>query len=116
MEDPAADHKMATVRWAGPAIACLVALLLSGCGESTIRRHATERTVSRFVVRHTGYRPADVRCPAGIPAEVGTRFRCHFTGPDGAYTAYVRILSVDGERVLDHIVTRPSRGSGGAAG
>ncbi len=97
------------VRRIPPVIACL-AVLLVGCGESgsTIRPHATERTVFTFVVRHTGVHPADVRCPAGIPAEVGTRFRCHFTGPDGPYTAYVRILKIEGERVLDHIVTRPS--------
>jgi hypothetical protein len=100
------------VRRIAPAIVCL-AILLAGCGEtSTIRPHATERTVTTFVVKHTGYHPADMRCPAGVPAEVGTRFQCHFSGPEGPYTAYVRILSVDGERVVDHIVTRPSRNGG----
>ena len=29
--------------------------------------------------------------------------------PDGPYTAYVRVLRVEGERVIDHIVTRPTR-------
>lgn len=91
---------------------CLV-VLLAGCGEtSTVRPHATERTVTSFVVKHTGYHPTDMRCPAGVPAEVGTRFRCYFSGPEGPYTAYVRILSVDGERVVDHIVTRPSGNNG----
>lgn len=71
--------------------------------------------MTTFVVKHTGYRPTDMSCPAGIPAEVGTRFQCHFSGPEGPYTAYVRILSVDGERVVDHIVTRPS-GSNGSDG
>jgi hypothetical protein len=93
-------------------MAC-VAILLAGCGESsTIRPHATEKTVADFVAKHTGFHPKDVRCPAGIPATVGTEFQCHFTGPDGPYTAYVRILSVHGERVLDHIVTRPSMNHG----
>jgi hypothetical protein len=95
-------------------MACL-AILLAGCGESsTIRPHATEKTVSGFVAQHTGFRPRDVHCPAGIPATVGTKFQCHFSGPDGPYTAYVRIMHVDGERVLDHIVTRPSGNQGAA--
>lgn len=99
-----------------PVIACLPALL-AGCsgGGATIRPHATEHTVSAFVVKHTDFHPTDVRCPAGIPAEVGVRCQCHFTGPDAPYTAYVRILHVNGERVLDHIVTRPSRPSSGAS-
>ncbi len=106
------------MRWTKSAPPCLAALLalgaLAGCdsAESTIRPHATERTVARFVARHTGYRPTDVHCPSGIPAEVGTRFQCRFTGPDGPYTAYVRVLKVEGERVLDHIVTRPTRDAG----
>jgi uncharacterized protein DUF4333 len=94
-----------------PAIACL-ALLFIGCGsgaEATLRPHATERTVTRFVVEHTGYRPTDMHCPSGVPAEVGARLQCSFTGPDGPYTAYVRVLRVEGERVIDHIVTRPAR-------
>ncbi len=99
------------VRRAAPAIACL-ALLFPGCGgsgEATLRPHATERTVTRFVVQHTGFHPTDVTCPAGVPATAGTRLQCRFTGPDGPYTAYIRVLRVKGEHVLDHIVTRPRR-------
>ncbi len=97
------------LRRALPVIACLAAPLVGcGGGGSTIRPHATERTVTAFVVEHAGYHPTDVRCPSGIPAKVGVRFQCHFTGPDAPYTAHVRILRVDGERVIDHIVTRPS--------
>ncbi len=89
---------------------CL-ALLASGCGggESTLKQHATERTVAKLVARHTGFRPTDVTCPSGLPAKVGTRFQCHFTGPDGPYTAYVQVQKVEGERVVDHIVTRPTK-------
>jgi hypothetical protein len=97
------------------SIVCL-ALVASGCGgdgDATLRVHATERTVARFVARHTGYRPPDVSCPSGVPAKVGTRLRCHFTGPDGPYVAYLRVLHVEGERVIDHIVTRPDRRAGG---
>jgi hypothetical protein len=99
------------MRRIGTAIACVI-VLLCGCGESTIRAHETEQTVSNFVAKHTDYRPTDMRCPSGIPAKVGGKFQCHFTGPDGPYTAYVRIMRVDGERVLDHIVTRPARNQG----
>jgi hypothetical protein len=109
---PGAKREVGAVRWIVPPIACLT-LLVSGCSsdtESTLRQHATERTVTRFVAKHTGYRPTDMSCPSGVPAEVGTRLQCHFTGPDGPYTAYVRVLRVEGERVIDHIVTRPTRG------
>lgn len=90
-------------------LAC-AAFVLLGCGESTLKTAATERTVANFVAEHTNFRPRDVLCPSGVPAKVGERFQCHFTGPDGPYTAYVRILKVEGEKVLDHIVTRPTPG------
>lgn len=91
------------------SIACLtlVASSCGGSGDATLRVHATERTVSRFVARHTGYRPTDVTCPSGVPAKVGARLQCRFTGPDDLYVANVRVLHVEGERVIDHIVTRP---------
>ena len=91
----------------GTAIACL-AVVLAGCGGSTIREHATEQNVAGFVFSHTGFRPTGVRCPSGIPAEVGRTFACHFTGPDGPYTAQVRITSVHGEEAIYYIVTRRS--------
>ncbi len=98
---------MPRVRRTGPAIVCLL-VLLAGCGASTIRPHATEQTIADFVSKQTGFRPADVRCPSGIPAKVGSTFDCHFTGPDGPYVAHVRITSVHGQRTIDYIVTRRS--------
>jgi hypothetical protein len=98
---------LARVRRIVPVIACL-ALLLTACGMSTIRPHATEQTVADFVFKRTGFRPTDVRCPSGIAAKVGSTFDCHFTGPEGPYTAHVRIMSVHGQRATDYIVTRPS--------
>jgi hypothetical protein len=62
--------------------------------------------VADFVFQHTGFRPTDVRCPSGVPANAGSTFDCHFTGPDGSYTAHVRITSVHGQRATDYIVTR----------
>lgn len=93
------------MRRLGLVAACSL-VLLAGCGESTIRAGETERTVTRFVAKQTAFRPTDVRCPPGESAKVGVKFRCHFTGPDGRYTAYLRVLSVDGEKVVYRIVTR----------
>jgi hypothetical protein len=60
------------------------------------------------VFQQTGFRPFDMRCPAGIPAAAGGRFNCHFTGPEGPYTAYMRIVNVHGRRVLFRWDTQPS--------
>jgi hypothetical protein len=98
---------MARVRWTSSVIVCL-AVLLAACGKSTVRPHATEQTVADFVFKQTGFRATDVRCPSGIPAKVGSTFDCHFTGPEGPYTAHVRITSVHGQRATEDIVTRPS--------
>lgn len=94
------------LRRTGAVVLCLGGLL-SGCGGSTIRPGPTEQTIRTFVYEHTGFHATDVRCPAGVPAKGGTRFQCHFTGPEGRYTAYLRILSVQGQRVLYDIVTHP---------
>jgi hypothetical protein len=98
---------LSTAGRAGSFIGC-VAVLLTGCGKSTIRPEATARTVTDFVFQHTRFRPTDVRCPSGVPAKVGSTFDCHFTGPDGPYVAHVLITSVNGERATDYIVTRRS--------
>ena len=95
------------MRQLGLVIGCSLALL-AGCGENTIKVRETEQTVTRFVAKQTAYRPTDMRCPSGESAEVGVKFQCHFTGPDGPYTAYLRVLRVDGEKVVYRIVTRPT--------
>lgn len=74
-------------------------LVLGGCGQAVVLARPTAETVTQFVVTHTGYHPHDVRCPSGVPAKVGRSFTCHFTGPDGKYTAFLRIVSVHGRRV-----------------
>ena len=63
--------------------------------------------VVNVVFNQTGFRPRDVRCPSGVEARVGGRFECRFTGPEGPYTAYMRITNVQGERVLFSVRTRP---------
>ena len=88
------------------ACAAAVACGLAACGTSTIIQPATEHTVAQFVFKETGFRPKDVVCPAGIAAQTGTSFTCHFTGPDGPYVATLRIMSVQGTRVYYAIATR----------
>jgi Domain of unknown function (DUF4333) len=97
----------AALRRLAPLVCC--AALLSACGGSaSIDPGATANYVEDFVFEHTGFRPLDVRCPSGIPATAGGRFNCHFTGPEGAYTAYMSILNVKGRRVRFRVKTQPS--------
>ena len=65
-----------------------------------------EREIRDFVFAHTRFRARDVTCPSGVLAHVGTQYQCHFTGPDGTYTAYVTITSVNGQSARNQIVTR----------
>jgi hypothetical protein len=97
------------MRRASLSIACLAvaALLLVACAESTVRPEGAARTIVRVVSKQTGFHPDDVRCPSGVEAEVGRRFECRFTGPEGPYVAHMKILEVEGEKVLFDIRTRP---------
>ncbi len=90
------------------AIAGLGALLSSHGSGSVLDSAKTARFVSDGVLKHTGYRVVDVRCPAGIHAAVGVRFTCHFTGPEGPYTAYLRIENLRGRRAVFRWETQPS--------
>jgi hypothetical protein len=86
---------------------CLV-IVLVGCGGSTVRPKGAERSVVDVVSRQTGFRPTDVHCPSGVDAEVGGTFDCGFTGPKGEpYVAHMKILKVEGEKVVFHVTTRP---------
>lgn len=81
-------------------------LLLAACGQAVIQAAPTERVVSSFVYQHTGFRPTDVACPSGVKARVGGKFQCHFSGPDGKYTAYMSITGVHAQRVTYEIQTQ----------
>jgi hypothetical protein len=92
--------------------ACLSILLLSvfviGCGTSTVRPKGAEHSVVDVVSRQTGFRPTDVHCPSGVDAKEGGAFECGFTGPKGEpYVAHMKILKVEGEKVVFHVTTRP---------
>lgn len=88
-------------------ILCL-AILAVGCGESTVRPEGAERSVVKVVSRETGFHPTDVRCPSGVEAKEGGTFDCRLSGPKGEpYVAHMRILAVEGEKVVFHVTTRP---------
>lgn len=83
--------------------------LLSACGGATaLDSAATANYVDDFVFQKTGFRPVDVRCPAGVRAASGGQFTCHFTGPEGPYTAYLRILKAEGHKAAFKVDTQPS--------
>jgi Domain of unknown function (DUF4333) len=90
------------------AIVCSMTLLSACGGHHAIDPAATAKYVGEVVFRQTGFRPVDVRCPPGIPATAGGRFNCHFTGPEGPYTAYLRIVKLRGHRAAFRLETQPS--------
>jgi hypothetical protein len=90
------------------ATACPVVLLSACGGQAALDSGATAKYVDDFVFQKTGFRPVDVRCPSGVPATAGGRFDCHFTGPEGPYTAYLRIVKVQGRRAAFELNTQPS--------
>jgi hypothetical protein len=84
----------------------VVPLQLAACSK-TVKPDVTANFVADFVQNNTQakMRPTDVTCPSGIDAKVGTEFDCHFTGPDGKYTAHLKITKIDGEDVTYDIRT-----------
>ena len=76
-----------------------LALLVTGCGGKVIRPQGAAQAITDLVSSKTGFHAHDVKCPSGVDAKVGGKFQCHFTGPDGKYTADMRITKVQGKRV-----------------
>lgn len=72
----------------------------------TVIPEGAAQTVVDVVAENTGFRPTDVTCPSGVEAKVGQQFECQFTGPEGPYTAYMQITTVDGQFVEYSITTR----------
>jgi hypothetical protein len=97
----------ARLKWLA-AIAGAVPLLSACGGHAAIDAAATANYVGNVVSQQTGFRAVDIRCPSGIPATAGGRLKCHFTGPEGPYTAYLRIVKVEGRRVAFNLKTQPS--------
>lgn len=84
------------------------ALQLAACGASTIKPEGAAQSVVDLVSEKTDFKPTDVKCPDGVEAKVGQEFDCTFTGPDGNYTAHMKVLKIDGEQVLFDINTKLS--------
>ncbi len=85
----------------------VMVLHLTGCGP-TIRPEGAEKAVTDLVSQQTKFKPADVKCPFGVEAKVGQEFDCHFTGPDGPYTAHLKVTKIDGDDVFFDIKTQLS--------
>src|SRR5882757_1533627 len=81
-------------------------LSLASCGASTIKPEGAAQSVVDLVSEKTDFKPTDVKCPDGVEAKVGQEFDCKFTGPDGTYTAHMKVLKVEGEQVLFDINTK----------
>ena len=91
----------------GTAIAaCALALGLAACGDKTVETDAAERTVVNLIAEQTGFEAKDMNCPEDVKAEVGARFECTFTGPEGPYVASVEITEVDGEDAIFQVDSR----------
>ena len=82
------------------------ALQLAACGTSTIEPDGAAQSVVDLVSQKTDFKPTDVTCPDGIEAKVGQEFDCKFTGPDGNYTAHMKVLKIEGKQVLFDINTK----------
>jgi hypothetical protein len=95
------------VRLGAAVFAGVVVLQLAGCGK-TIKPEGAAKSVTDVVSQQTGFKPTDVKCPGGVDAKVGQEFECHFTGPDGPYTANVKVTKVDGDDVEFYINTHRS--------
>ncbi len=77
-----------------------VAVGLAGCHTTKyVDAKTIEQQITKTVSDQTEYKPTDVKCPTDVPANVGAKFKCNFTGPDGAYTAYVKVTKVEGEHL-----------------
>ncbi|ORX01985.1 hypothetical protein AWC29_22025 [Mycobacterium triplex] len=95
---------------AAAVLAGAVAVPLAGCtSKSTVKPDGAAQSVVDVVSKQTGFHPADVHCPDGVEAKIGVQFDCHFTGPEGKeYTANMKIIKVDGERVDFAVNSHPS--------
>ena len=93
------------VRFGASVFIGALALQLTGCSK-TIKPEGAAKSVTDLVSEQTHFTPNDVKCPSGVDAEVGQEFDCHFTGPDGAYTAHLKVTKVDGDDVEFYITTK----------
>ena len=66
-------------------------------GNNQARRSG--QVCDRHGFRQDGIHAKRCDVPVGNEAKVGVEFDCRFTGPEGPYTAHMRVTKVDGENV-----------------
>jgi Domain of unknown function (DUF4333) len=89
-----------SARLAAAILVTAVTLQLAGCGPKTvIKPDMAAKFLTDHVSQQAGFTPTEVKCPSGVEAKVGAEFDCHFTGPEGPYTAHMRVTQVNGEDV-----------------
>jgi hypothetical protein len=76
--------------------------------KNTIKPEGAAQTVVDVVSGQTKFKPTDVKCPSGQEAKVGVEFDCTFTGPEGPYTAHMRVTKVEGQNVEFYVESKRS--------
>ncbi|MHB8664991.1 MAG: DUF4333 domain-containing protein [Acidimicrobiales bacterium] len=90
------------------AVLATLAGACGGSGPSTIKPAQAAKYVTDLVFSQTGFRAVDVSCPPAVPAQPGRLFQCHFTGPEGPYAAYLKVVAVNGGDAAFTGKTQPS--------
>jgi hypothetical protein len=85
----------------------LLAMLTAGCG-ATVDPDKAAANVAEVVSKNAGFTPKDVKCPSGVDAKVDSEFDCRFTGPEGPYTAHVKVKAVEGDNLIFYIQSKRS--------
>ena len=76
------------------------ALLVGGCGSTTVDPKGAESLVRQSTAQGTHGTATSVNCPSNVKAKVGNTLECTFTLPDGTKgQATVHITSVNGSSV-----------------
>jgi hypothetical protein len=91
----------------------VAALQLTACNANTtttVKPDDAAQKVTELVASQNNFRPTDVTCPANVPAKVGGKFECQFTGPRSVkYVAHMKIAKVDGQKVTLDINVDPAK-------
>lgn len=86
-------------RGAVAALVATAALVVAGCGDSTVDTDAMEEDLRTQLSEDAGVDPAEVsvECPDDQKAEEGTEFECTLTAPNGDDVKVEVTLTNDGE-------------------
>jgi hypothetical protein len=92
----------------------VAALQLTACNANTTTTvkpdDAAQKVTELVASQNNNFRPTDVTCPANVPAKVGGKFECQFTGPRSVkYVAHMKIAKVDGQKVTLDIEVDPAK-------